>query len=98
MKTYKEAIKSPKAGYKYSDDIQQTAQLSEIIGGKHCLRPEAIFNWATKHEIKLIDYMSIIISKDTLLKANSALLEDILNDKFDAVKQLKNQCTDEKRN
>ena len=90
MKTYKEAIKSPKAGYKYSDDIQQTAQLSEMIGGKHCLRPEAVFEWATKHEIKLIDYMSIIMSKDTLLKANSALVEDILNEKFDAVKQLKN--------
>ena len=98
MTNYKQAIKSPKAGYKYSDNIQQTAQLSEIIGGKHCLRPEAIFNWATKHEVNLIDYMSILMSKDTLLKANSALLEDILNDKFDAVKQLKNQCTDEKRN
>ena len=90
MKTYKEAIKSPKAGYKYSNDIQKTAQLSEMIGAKHCLRPNAVFDWATKHEVNLIDYMSILMSKDTLLKANSALLEDILNDKFDAVKQLKN--------
>ena len=88
MTTYKEAIKSPKAGYKYSNDIQQTAQLSEMIGNKHCLRPKAVFDWATKHEVNLINYMPIIMSKDTLLKANSALLEDILNDKFDAVKQL----------
>jgi hypothetical protein len=90
MKTYKEAIKSPKMGYKYSNNIQQTAQLCEMISNKHCLRPEAVFNWATKNEVNLIDYMSIIMSKDTLLKANSALLEDILNEKFDAVKQLKN--------
>jgi hypothetical protein len=85
MKTYKQAIKFLK-----DCNVRQTAQLSEMIGVKHCLRPEAVFDWATKHEINLIVYMFILMGKDTLLKANSALLEDILNDKFDAVKQLKN--------
>jgi hypothetical protein len=85
MKTFKQAIKSKK-----NDNVQQTAQLSEMIAIKHCLRPESIYNWAIRFDVKLIDYMPIIMSTgDELLNANSALLGDILNDKFDEVKQLK---------
>lgn len=86
--TYKESIKSPKDGYKYSNDIQQLAQLSEMIGHKHCLRPNAVFEWAKSHQVDLIKYMPVIMGKDTMLKANSALLEDILNNQFITVKNL----------
>jgi hypothetical protein len=84
MKTFKQAIKSKK-----DDNVRLTAQLSEMIAMKHCLRPETVYNWAMKFDIKLFDYMSILMNRDTLLTVNSALLGDILNDKFDEVKQLK---------
>jgi len=87
METYNEAIKRPKEGYKYSNDIQQTAQLSEMIANKHCLRPYAVFEWAKRHNVPLLKYMPFLMGRDTLLKANSLLLEDILNDRFDAIKQ-----------
>lgn len=88
MKTYKEAIKPPKDGYKYSDNTQTIAQLSEMIGAKHCLRPNVIYEWAIKHNIKLIEYMPMLMSNDSLLLASSALFEDIMDDKFQAVQSL----------
>ena len=88
MKTYKEAIKPPKEGYKYSTETQQTAQLAEIIGAKHCIRPNVIFEWCIKHNIKLLDFMPKLMDSNNLLKANSALLEDIFEDTFTAIKNL----------
>ena len=89
MKTYKECIKPPKNGYKYSDKNQQTAQLAEMIGNKHCLIPETVFNWIIRFNIPIIQFMPKLMDTQNLLKANSALLEDILNNKFEAIKDLK---------
>ena len=88
MKTYKEAIKPPREGYKYSTEIQQTAQLAEMIGAKHCIRPSVIFEWCIKHDIKLFDFMPELMDSNNLLKANLALLEDIFEDTFITIKNL----------
>ena len=88
MKTYKEAIKPPREGYKYSTEIQQTAQLAEMIAAKHCIRAKVIFDWSMKHNIKLLDFMPELMDSNNLLKANTALLEDIFKDAFTAIKNL----------
>ena len=85
---YSQAISKPANGYKYMNQEQVLAQLADSLSRKHCLRPSAVFEWAKKHNIPLIDYMARLMNTDNLMAANSYLLQDLLNDKFEAIKQL----------
>ena len=85
---YAEAIKRPACGYKYMSHEQEIANLAKVISRKHCLRPMAIFEWAKRHKVPLIRYMPMLMDPTNLITANSCLLEDILNDEFEAVKTL----------
>jgi len=71
---YKEAIKKPKDGFAHSNHEQNLAGYSEVLGRKHCLNPEIVFEWAKKHNVNLAKYGY------RLAKLNSELLLAILND------------------
>ncbi len=81
---YKKAIQLPKGGAVKMDKDNLTAQASEMISSKQGTRPEAIYNWANKHNVDLVKFGYVLAD----IKNNDELLEDVLNDKFDAVKML----------
>lgn len=91
---YKDAIKLPKGGAVAMDKDNFTAQAAEMISSKQGTRPEAIYNWANKHNVDIVKYGYILAD----IKNNDELLEDVLNDKFDAVKILVEKVDSERKN
>lgn len=91
---YKDAIKLPKGGAVKMDKDNFTAQASEMISAKQGTRPEAIYNWANKHNVDLVKYGYVLAD----IKSNDELLEDVLEDKFDAVKTLIDKVESERKN
>ena len=47
--TFAQAIKTPKAGWKYANDEQMLAVLADALARNCCLNAEQVFNWAKKH-------------------------------------------------
>ena len=88
MKTHKEATKKPKEGYKYADHDQVFAHTCGILAKKHCLRPQAVYKWAVKHNVPLAEIMPTMVANETIIEANEALLYDVLNDQYFAVPRL----------
>lgn len=91
---YKDAIKLPKGGAVKMDKDNFTALAAEMISSKQGTRPEAIYNWANKHGVDLSKYGYILSD----IKNNDELLDDVLNDKFDAVKTLVENADSAKKN
>jgi hypothetical protein len=80
MKTksaYEEALHRPikdGVGWKYADAESMQAAYAKSLALKHCLRPEAVFNWAQRHNVDLHKNMVL------LYEFNDVLLVAILND------------------
>ena len=70
---YNKLIKTwPKDGARYADDELLQAWIARDFGEKYCMRPEAIFNWANKHKVVLINIGHTLTST----KLMSAVLND----------------------
>lgn len=80
--SYEEAKKIPKQGAKYASIDNLRAWSAEIIAKRHALRPNAVYNWMKKHNISS---RKIYILDN--IKYSNELLDDILNDKYDATKK-----------
>ena len=81
---YQKASKIPKGGTVNATPDNLSAWSAETIAKKHAMQPEAIYNWAKKHGVDLIKH-GHILSK---VESNSALLADVLNDKYEETKGL----------
>lgn len=81
---YKKASKIPKGGTVNATQDNLLAWSAETIAKKHAMQPEAIYNWAKKHGVDL-HKQGHILSK---VESNSALLSDVLNDKYEETKRL----------
>ena len=76
--TFAEAIETPKAGWKYANDEQLLAALSENLARHCCLNAQNVFEWAQKHS----NYRDLRKASKRLI-ANAAkmeLLVAVLND------------------
>ncbi len=78
MKTYKEAIKPPKQGYKYADQEQMQAMAAEQIGHKFCLNPVVVYNYGMKHRIRLESHLQRMMnSRQYFLDFNYKIISSI---------------------
>jgi hypothetical protein len=76
--TFAQAIKTPRAGWKYASDENMLAALSDSLARHCCLNAEKVFNWAKKHS----NYPDLLRASKRLI-ANAAdmeLLTAVLND------------------
>ena len=76
--TFAQAIKTPKAGWKYANNEQMLAFLSETLARHCCLNPEQVFKWAKKHS----NYRDLLMASERLIDnaAQMELLVAVLND------------------
>lgn len=81
---YNTASKLPKGGAVEMTPDHLQASAAESIAGRHAMRPEAVYNWANKHEVNLFRLGPILYNT----KSNTALLCDVLNDEYQMVKKL----------
>ena len=84
---YTEAIKLPRGGAVAMDKNNLLATACEMVARRHCLRPEALYNWAIKFNVPIrerIHYFGNVSS-------NADLLEDILNDKHEKTMYIKSE-------
>jgi len=76
--TYAEAIKTPKAGYKYASDEQMLAALSTELARYCCLNAQKVFEWAKRHS----NYRDLHMASERLIDnaAQMELLVAVVND------------------
>jgi hypothetical protein len=80
MKTksaYEEALHRPikeGIGWKYADAESMQAARAKSLAQQHCLNPEAVFNWAQRHNVDLHKNTTL------LYEFNDVLLSAVLND------------------
>ena len=76
--TFAQAIKTPKAGWKYANDEQMLAALADALARNCCLNAEQVFNWAKKHS----NYHDLLRASHRLIDnaADMELLVAVLND------------------
>jgi len=76
--TSAQAIKTPKAGYKYASDEQMLAVLARELARHCCLTPEQVFKWAKKHST----YRDLLMASERLIDhaAEMELLVAVIND------------------
>ncbi len=76
--TFAEAIAAPKAGWKYANDEQMLAALSDALARNCCLNAEQVFDWAKTHS----NYRDLLRASQRLIDnaAGMALLIAVLND------------------
>lgn len=82
--SYKQASKLPKGGAVEMCADHLRALAADIIARKHCLRPEAVYNWATLTGVDLQKYGYILSD----IKCNTALLSDVMHDEYKETKEL----------
>lgn len=80
---YTEAQKTPDNGWKHANNQQTLSVAAEMLARTHCLKPEAIYNWAVKYEITPAE-LSKLHSPDH----NTALVCDVVNDSFKHTKSI----------
>ena len=49
MKTYAQALKTPKRGWKHADEESMCAVLAESIALHTAMNPKVVYNWIRKH-------------------------------------------------
>ena len=76
--TFAQAIKTPKAGWKYADDEHMLAALSDALARNCCLNAEQVFDWAKKRS----NYRDLLRASRRLIDnaADMELLIAVLND------------------
>ena len=76
--TFAQAMKTPKAGWKYANDEQMLAVLSDSLARNCCVIPARVFEWAKKHS----SYRDLLRASERLIKnaADMELLVAVLND------------------
>jgi len=76
--TYAQAIETPKRGWKYANDEQLLAAISETLALHCCLNAEMVFNWTKKHS----NYRKLKRASSRLIEkaAQMELLIAVLND------------------
>jgi hypothetical protein len=76
--TFAQAIKTPKAGWKYASDENMLAFLSEILARHCCLNAEQVFEWAKRHS----NYHDLRRASQRLIDnaGDMELLAAVLND------------------
>jgi hypothetical protein len=76
--TFAQAIKTPRAGWKYANDEQLLAALAETLARHCCLNAEKVFDWAKKHS----SYRDLRRASKRLIDnaAKMELLVAVLND------------------
>jgi hypothetical protein len=72
--SYKEALKAPVSkggkGWAHADADSMQAASAQSLGMTHCMNPDAIDDWAKKHEVVLLDHRKEFHDdKDILLAA-----------------------------
>ena len=82
---YKKAMSRPTGkngrGWKYADDDSMAASYAEILGHKFCMRPDAIYAWAKKHNVDLLkNWTRLYQQKVTDVFADDSLVILVLND------------------
>ena len=78
MKTFAEAIKTPRKGWKYANDEQMLAVLCDVLARHCCLNAGQVFEWARKHS----RYRDLLQASQRLIDnaADMELLVAVLND------------------
>lgn len=76
--TYKEAMK-PKSGWAHAEGKSLIALAAEMIADHHCLRPEAVFDWAKEHCLDLYD--RLVENPRALMPPDWRVLEAIMNNR-----------------
>lgn len=82
--TYKQASKLPKGGAVEMTTDHLRATAADIIARKHCLMPEAVYNWAILTGVDLQKYGHILSD----IKCNTALLSDVMHDEYKETKKI----------
>jgi pimeloyl-ACP methyl ester carboxylesterase len=69
--TYQQAIKAPTGkggrGWKYADAASMQAAYAQALGVQYCLTPEAIWDWANRHDVSLWQHRKRLTSVADLL-------------------------------
>jgi len=74
---YKQAMK-PKDGWKHAQGESLIASAATFLGNKHCLNPEAVFDWAKEYCPDL--YGCLINEGEKLFPPDTRVLTCVLND------------------
>jgi len=70
----------PKNGWAHATKDELNKSACNIIGQRHCLNPNVVYEYFNKYNICAADVFPYLIGKENLLKANIALLQMILSD------------------
>ena len=76
--TYKQALKTPKQGWKYANDEQTLAALCDVLGRVLCIDGKATFEWAKRHSS--LEVLKVASPRLMDRAGNSELLIAVLND------------------
>jgi hypothetical protein len=71
--TYQQALKAPTSrqgrGWAHAGAASMQAGMAMALGMEHCLGPQAIYDWANKHDVNLRDQRKRLMTPDLLLVA-----------------------------
>ena len=72
-KTYQQALKEPTSrsgkGWAHAGPASMQATMAQALGAQHCLNPQAVYDWANRHDVTLFKERKRLQTPDLLLVA-----------------------------